>query len=121
MRNIASLPCFPEPVSSMAQLTIVGSSVNIPSSQTAQPLPWLGQLDQHCQSSAQHVVELLNKQNQLLKEKHALTEEMQHLRIQYPGRRLKSPHQDEAARLPCLPVTLSPAVLKQERRRSDSE
>ncbi|KAK1171349.1 hypothetical protein AOXY_G6130 [Acipenser oxyrinchus oxyrinchus] len=42
----------------------------------------LGQLDQHCQSSAQHVVELLNKQNQLLKEKHALTEEMQHLRIQ---------------------------------------
>ncbi|XP_033859864.2 serologically defined colon cancer antigen 8-like isoform X3 [Acipenser ruthenus] len=45
----------------------------------------LGQLDQHCQSSAQHVVELLNKQNQLLKEKHALTEEMQHLRIQLPS------------------------------------
>ncbi|XP_033873733.2 serologically defined colon cancer antigen 8 homolog isoform X1 [Acipenser ruthenus] len=45
----------------------------------------LGQLDQHCQLSAQHVMELLNKQNQLLKERHALTEEMQHLRVQLPS------------------------------------
>ncbi|NXU17943.1 SDCG8 protein, partial [Pardalotus punctatus] len=42
----------------------------------------LQQLDKHCQATAQQLVELLNKQNQLLKEKHQLTEEVQFLRTQ---------------------------------------
>ena len=42
----------------------------------------LQQLDQHCQSSAQQVLELLARQNQLTQERHVLTEEMQNLRIQ---------------------------------------
>ncbi|NWZ97543.1 SDCG8 protein, partial [Nesospiza acunhae] len=42
----------------------------------------LQQLDKHCQTTAQQLVELLNKQNQLFKEKHLLTEEVQFLRTQ---------------------------------------
>uniref|UniRef100_A0A8C3GJG4 Serologically defined colon cancer antigen 8 n=1 Tax=Cairina moschata TaxID=8855 RepID=A0A8C3GJG4_CAIMO len=42
----------------------------------------LHQLDKHCQATAQQLVELLNKQNQLFKEKQLLTEEVQFLRIQ---------------------------------------
>ncbi|XP_058692894.1 serologically defined colon cancer antigen 8 [Poecile atricapillus] len=42
----------------------------------------LQQLDKHCQVTAQQLVELLNKQNQLFKEKHLLTEEVQFLRTQ---------------------------------------
>ncbi|NWV33707.1 SDCG8 protein, partial [Grantiella picta] len=42
----------------------------------------LQQLDKHCQTTAQQLVELLNQQNQLLKEKHLLTEEVQFLRTQ---------------------------------------
>ncbi|XP_066850028.1 serologically defined colon cancer antigen 8 isoform X2 [Anser cygnoides] len=42
----------------------------------------LHQLDKHCQVTAQQLVELLNKQNQLFKEKQLLTEEVQFLRIQ---------------------------------------
>ncbi|NWV85401.1 SDCG8 protein, partial [Dasyornis broadbenti] len=42
----------------------------------------LKQLDKHCQTTAQQLVELLNKQNQLLEEKHLLTEEVQFLRTQ---------------------------------------
>ncbi|KAM9382363.1 serologically defined colon cancer antigen 8 [Phaethornis superciliosus] len=42
----------------------------------------LKQLDKHCQATAQQLVELLNKQNQLFKEKHLLTEEVQLLRAQ---------------------------------------
>lgn len=42
----------------------------------------LQQLDKHCQATAQQLVELLNKQNQLFKEKHLLTEEVQFLRTQ---------------------------------------
>ena len=42
----------------------------------------LQQLDQHCQSSAQQVLELLARQNQLTQERHVLNEEMQNLRIQ---------------------------------------
>ncbi|NWT82646.1 SDCG8 protein, partial [Lanius ludovicianus] len=42
----------------------------------------LQQLDKHCQATAQQLVELLNKQNQLFKEKHLLTEEVQFLRKQ---------------------------------------
>ncbi|NXL02421.1 SDCG8 protein, partial [Mesembrinibis cayennensis] len=42
----------------------------------------LQQLDKHCQATAQQLVELLNKQNQLFKEKQLLTEEVQFLRIQ---------------------------------------
>ncbi|XP_062320059.1 serologically defined colon cancer antigen 8 homolog [Osmerus eperlanus] len=45
----------------------------------------LQQLDQHCQSSAQQVLELLARQNQLTQERHVLTEEMQNLRIQLPS------------------------------------
>ncbi|KAJ7985010.1 hypothetical protein DPEC_G00360700 [Dallia pectoralis] len=43
------------------------------------------QLDQHSQSSAQQVMELLARQNQLMEERHLLTEEMHNLRIQLPG------------------------------------
>uniref|UniRef100_A0A4W5NY45 SHH signaling and ciliogenesis regulator sdccag8 n=1 Tax=Hucho hucho TaxID=62062 RepID=A0A4W5NY45_9TELE len=46
----------------------------------------LQQLDQHSQSSAQQVMELLAKQNLLMQERHLLTEEMQNLRIQVQGR-----------------------------------
>ncbi|NWX89394.1 SDCG8 protein, partial [Nothoprocta pentlandii] len=42
----------------------------------------LTQLDKHCQATAQQLVELLNKQNQLFKEKQLLTEEVQLLRAQ---------------------------------------
>ncbi|NWH32774.1 SDCG8 protein, partial [Chloropsis hardwickii] len=42
----------------------------------------LQQLDKHCQATAQQLVELLNKQNQLFKEKHLLTEEVRFLRTQ---------------------------------------
>ncbi|NXY41842.1 SDCG8 protein, partial [Ceuthmochares aereus] len=42
----------------------------------------LQQLDRHCQATAQQLVELLNKQNQLFKEKQLLTEEVQFLRTQ---------------------------------------
>ncbi|XP_076142357.1 serologically defined colon cancer antigen 8 homolog [Alosa pseudoharengus] len=47
----------------------------------------LQQLDQHCQSSAQQVMELLGKQNQLMQERQELAQEMQNLRIntQTPG------------------------------------
>ncbi|XP_029305320.1 serologically defined colon cancer antigen 8 homolog isoform X2 [Cottoperca gobio] len=42
----------------------------------------LQQLDRHCQSSAQQVCELLAKQNQLMQERNALTEEMQSIHIE---------------------------------------
>ncbi|XP_066473574.1 serologically defined colon cancer antigen 8 isoform X3 [Tiliqua scincoides] len=42
----------------------------------------LHQLDKHCQTSAQQLVELLNKQNQLYKERQMLTEEVDLLRTQ---------------------------------------
>ncbi|NXD27899.1 SDCG8 protein, partial [Spelaeornis formosus] len=42
----------------------------------------LQQLDKHCQATAQQLVQLLSKQNQLFKEKHLLTEEVQFLRTQ---------------------------------------
>ncbi|KAM9017913.1 serologically defined colon cancer antigen 8 isoform 2-T2 [Ara ararauna] len=42
----------------------------------------LQQLDKHCQATAQQLVELLNKQNQLFKEKQLLTEEVLFLRTQ---------------------------------------
>ncbi|NXP03897.1 SDCG8 protein, partial [Thinocorus orbignyianus] len=42
----------------------------------------LQQLDKHCQATAQQLVELLNKQSQLFKEKQLLTEEVQFLRTQ---------------------------------------
>ncbi|NWU60678.1 SDCG8 protein, partial [Pterocles burchelli] len=42
----------------------------------------LQQLDKHCQATAQQLAELLNKQNQLFKEKQLLTEEVQFLRTQ---------------------------------------
>uniref|UniRef100_A0A8C8CTA7 Serologically defined colon cancer antigen 8 n=1 Tax=Oncorhynchus tshawytscha TaxID=74940 RepID=A0A8C8CTA7_ONCTS len=45
----------------------------------------LQQLDQHSQSSAQQVMELLAKQNLLMQERHLLTGEMQNLRIQLPA------------------------------------
>ncbi|KAF5893253.1 serologically defined colon cancer antigen 8, partial [Clarias magur] len=41
----------------------------------------LQQLDQHCQSSAQQVMELLNRQDQLVHERQLLTEEMHNLRV----------------------------------------
>uniref|UniRef100_A0A3Q2ZLK9 SHH signaling and ciliogenesis regulator sdccag8 n=1 Tax=Kryptolebias marmoratus TaxID=37003 RepID=A0A3Q2ZLK9_KRYMA len=43
----------------------------------------LQQLDRHCQSSAQQVCELLAKQNQLMQERNALSEELQNLRIEH--------------------------------------
>ncbi|XP_050806353.1 serologically defined colon cancer antigen 8 isoform X6 [Gopherus flavomarginatus] len=42
----------------------------------------LHQLDKHCQTTAQQLVELLNKQNQLFRERQMLTEEVQFLRTQ---------------------------------------
>ncbi|XP_069035941.1 serologically defined colon cancer antigen 8 homolog isoform X1 [Lepisosteus oculatus] len=45
----------------------------------------LQQLDQHCQLSAQQVCELLHKQSQLMRERQALAEELQQLRVQVPG------------------------------------
>ncbi|KAI1886404.1 hypothetical protein AGOR_G00213670 [Albula goreensis] len=45
----------------------------------------LQQLDQHCQVSAQQVMELLNRQNQLMQERHELSQEMHNLRVQLPG------------------------------------
>ncbi|XP_026525192.1 serologically defined colon cancer antigen 8 isoform X1 [Notechis scutatus] len=42
----------------------------------------LHQLDKHCQSSAQQLVELLNKQNELYKERQMLTEEVDFLQTQ---------------------------------------
>uniref|UniRef100_A0A8D0BMC6 Serologically defined colon cancer antigen 8 n=1 Tax=Salvator merianae TaxID=96440 RepID=A0A8D0BMC6_SALMN len=42
----------------------------------------LHQLDQHCQTTAQQLVELLNKQNELYKERQALSEEVDSLRTQ---------------------------------------
>ncbi|XP_073194357.1 serologically defined colon cancer antigen 8 isoform X6 [Lepidochelys kempii] len=44
----------------------------------------LHQLDKHCQTTAQQLVELLNKQNQLFRERQMLTEEVQFLRTQLP-------------------------------------
>ncbi|XP_075780976.1 serologically defined colon cancer antigen 8 isoform X1 [Pelodiscus sinensis] len=44
----------------------------------------LHQLDKHCQTTAQQLVELLNKQNKLFKERQMLTEEVQFLRTQLP-------------------------------------
>ncbi|XP_061482095.1 serologically defined colon cancer antigen 8 [Rhineura floridana] len=42
----------------------------------------LHQLDKHCQTTAQQLVELLNKQNELYKERQMLTEEVEFLRTQ---------------------------------------
>ncbi|KAL8185809.1 UNVERIFIED_CONTAM: Serologically defined colon cancer antigen 8 [Gekko kuhli] len=44
----------------------------------------LHQLDKHCQSTALQLVELLNKQNHLYKEKQALAEEVDRLQTQLP-------------------------------------
>ncbi|KAM9727849.1 serologically defined colon cancer antigen 8 homolog [Menidia menidia] len=44
----------------------------------------LQQLDRHCQNSAQQVCELLAKQNQLMQERNALSEEMQTRRSELP-------------------------------------
>ncbi|XP_043914257.1 serologically defined colon cancer antigen 8 [Protopterus annectens] len=44
----------------------------------------LHQLDKHCQTSAQQIVELLNKQNQLLKEKQMLAKEVHFVKTQLP-------------------------------------
>ncbi|XP_028579957.2 serologically defined colon cancer antigen 8 isoform X1 [Podarcis muralis] len=49
----------------------------------------LQQLDKHCQTTAQQLVELLNKQNELYKERQMLTEEVEFLRIQVPLRTRK--------------------------------
>lgn len=82
------------PVQCQAALRHLGAS---PAAQTSEPcsaLPLqaqcnlfvrfsrLHQLDKHCQTTAQQLVELLNKQNQLFKEKQLLTEEVQFLRTQ---------------------------------------
>uniref|UniRef100_A0A3B3QE78 SHH signaling and ciliogenesis regulator sdccag8 n=1 Tax=Paramormyrops kingsleyae TaxID=1676925 RepID=A0A3B3QE78_9TELE len=45
----------------------------------------LQQLDQHSQASAQQVLELLNRQNQLMQERQALSEEMRSLRVRAPA------------------------------------
>ncbi|XP_061084862.1 serologically defined colon cancer antigen 8 homolog isoform X1 [Conger conger] len=45
----------------------------------------LQQLDEHCQASAQQVMELLGRQNQLMQERHILTEEMHNQRTQFPA------------------------------------
>ncbi|XP_047668487.1 serologically defined colon cancer antigen 8 homolog isoform X2 [Tachysurus fulvidraco] len=47
----------------------------------------LQQLDQHCQSSAQQVMELLSRQNQLVHERQFVTEEMHRLHVQFPAER----------------------------------
>lgn len=44
----------------------------------------LKQLDKHSQATAQQLVQLLNKQNQLLLERQSLSEEVGHLRSQVP-------------------------------------
>ncbi|XP_062980392.1 serologically defined colon cancer antigen 8 isoform X2 [Elgaria multicarinata webbii] len=44
----------------------------------------LHQLDKHCQTTAQQLVELLNKQNELYRERQMLTEEVDFLRTQLP-------------------------------------
>ncbi|KAJ8387332.1 hypothetical protein AAFF_G00158280 [Aldrovandia affinis] len=44
----------------------------------------LQQLDQHCQASAQQVMELLGRQNQLMQERRVLSEEMHNLHAQVP-------------------------------------
>ncbi|XP_042302842.1 serologically defined colon cancer antigen 8 [Sceloporus undulatus] len=44
----------------------------------------LHQLDKHCQTTAQQLVELLNKQNELYKERQALKEEVDFLQTQLP-------------------------------------
>ncbi|XP_022540666.1 serologically defined colon cancer antigen 8 homolog isoform X1 [Astyanax mexicanus] len=51
----------------------------------------LQQLDQHCQCSAQQVLDLLNRQKQLVQERQLLSEEMQNLRIQQPVERRDFP------------------------------
>ncbi|XP_055438106.1 serologically defined colon cancer antigen 8 isoform X11 [Bubalus kerabau] len=45
----------------------------------------LKQLDKHSHATAQQLVQLLNKQNQLLLERQSLSEEVGHLRSQVPG------------------------------------
>ncbi|XP_035255633.1 serologically defined colon cancer antigen 8 homolog isoform X2 [Anguilla anguilla] len=45
----------------------------------------LQQLDEHCQTSAQQVMELLSRQNQLMQERHILTEEMHNRLTQVPA------------------------------------
>lgn len=45
----------------------------------------LKQLDKHSQATAQQLVQLLNKQNQLLLERQSLSEEVAHLRPQLPS------------------------------------
>lgn len=45
----------------------------------------LKQLDKHSQATAQQLVQLLNKQNQLLLERQSLSEEVAHLRSQLPS------------------------------------
>ncbi|XP_038616948.1 serologically defined colon cancer antigen 8 isoform X3 [Tachyglossus aculeatus] len=45
----------------------------------------LNQLDKHCQATAQQLVQLLNKQNQLFRERQDLAEEVQSLRSQLPS------------------------------------
>lgn len=45
----------------------------------------LKQLDKHSQATAQQLVQLLNKQNQLLLERQSLSEEVGHLRSQLPS------------------------------------
>nr|XP_033793590.1 serologically defined colon cancer antigen 8 [Geotrypetes seraphini] len=45
----------------------------------------LQQLDKHCQTNAQQLIELLNQKNLLMKEKQGLTEEVHFLRIKLPS------------------------------------
>ncbi|XP_060252435.1 serologically defined colon cancer antigen 8 isoform X14 [Ovis aries] len=52
----------------------------------------LKQLDKHSQATAQQLVQLLNKQNQLLLERQSLSEEVGHLRSQVP---CMAPHPPE--------------------------
>ncbi|XP_039222400.1 serologically defined colon cancer antigen 8 isoform X3 [Crotalus tigris] len=58
----------------------------------------LHQLDKHCQSSAQQLVELLNKQNELYKERQILTEEVDFLRTQVPLKTRKNVHDFSSCR-----------------------
>ncbi|ELK34936.1 Serologically defined colon cancer antigen 8 [Myotis davidii] len=57
----------------------------------------LQQLDQHSQASAQHLVQVLSRQNELLQERQSLSEEAERLRAQvvvqplsHPGRQVKT-------------------------------
>uniref|UniRef100_A0A4W3K6Z4 Serologically defined colon cancer antigen 8 n=1 Tax=Callorhinchus milii TaxID=7868 RepID=A0A4W3K6Z4_CALMI len=59
----------------------------------------LRQLDQHCQASAQQVVELLHKQNELLRERQALTEKVQVVKL--------SESTEAKVRLDCSTAALS--------------